>query len=56
MNADVSSTAIASKYEIPLPTIPRRRAILESMSVLKHECKPDHISFDLRTVDVLGDG
>lgn len=46
----VSSTAIASKYQVPLSTVQRRRTILESMSLLKHEYSLDPINFGLRPI------
>lgn len=49
-NAYISSTEIASKLKVPLSTIQRRRAILESMSVLEHKYKLNPISFGLRPV------
>ena len=49
-NADISSTEIASKLKVPLSTIQRRRAILESMSVLEHKYKLNPINFGLRPV------
>ena len=49
-NANISSTEIASKLKVPLSTIQRRRAILESMSVLEHKYKLNPISFGLRPV------
>ena len=50
-NASVSSTAIASKYKVPLSTIQRRRAALESMSVVKHEYSLNPINFGFRPVE-----
>lgn len=50
-NADISSTAIASKHSMPLSTIQRRRAILESNSMLKHEYSLDSISLGLKEVE-----
>lgn len=50
-NADVTSSAIASKYNVPLSTIQRRRAVLESMPMLKHEYSLDPFSFGLRPVE-----
>lgn len=50
-NAGVTSSAIASKYKVPLSTIQRRRAVLESMSMLKHEYRLDPFSFGLREVE-----
>ena len=50
-NADVTSSAIASKYKVPLSTIQRRRAILESTPMLKHEYNLDPFSFGLREVE-----
>jgi DNA-binding Lrp family transcriptional regulator len=50
-NASTSSTAIASKYHVPLSTIQRRRAALESMSIVKHEYSLDAINFGFRPVE-----
>ena len=50
-NADVTSSAIASKYKVPLSTIQRRRTVLEYMSMLKHEYSLDPFSFGLRKVE-----
>ena len=50
-NAPVSSTAIASKHKVPLSTIQRRRAALESMSVVKHEYSLNPINFGFRPVE-----
>ena len=50
-NADISSTEIASKLKVPLSTIQRRRAILESMSILKHKYELSPLSFGLRPVE-----
>ena len=48
---DTSSIKIASKYNIPLSTIQRRRATLESISsVLRHKYVLNPISFGLRPV------
>lgn len=49
-NANISSTTIASKHSVPLSTIQRRRAVLESMSMLKHEYRLAPFSFGLRPV------
>ena len=50
-NASISSTAISSKYKVPLSTIQRRRAALESMSVVKHEYSLNPINFGFRPVE-----
>lgn len=50
-NADVTSSAIASKYNVPLSTIQRRRAVLESMPMLRHEYSLNPFSFGLREVE-----
>lgn len=50
-NANVTSSAIASKYNLPLSTIQRRRAVLESKHWLRHEYSLDPFSFDLRAVE-----
>jgi DNA-binding Lrp family transcriptional regulator len=48
---DISSSKIATKYNIPLSTIQRRRATLESISsVLRHKYVLNPISFGLRPV------
>jgi DNA-binding Lrp family transcriptional regulator len=49
-NANISSTNIASKHGTPLSTIQRRRAVLESMSLLKHEYRLAPLSFGLRPI------
>ena len=49
-NADISSTEIASKLKVPLSTIQRRRAILESMSIMNHKYELNPLSFGLRPV------
>jgi len=50
-NADISSSEIASKLKVPLSTIQRRRAILESMSILNHKYELNPLSFGLRPVE-----
>jgi DNA-binding Lrp family transcriptional regulator len=50
-DANVSSTAIASKYKVPLSTVQRRRAAIESLSMLKHEYTLNPIGFGLRPVE-----
>jgi DNA-binding Lrp family transcriptional regulator len=50
-NADVTSSAIASKYSVPISTIQRRRAVLDSMPMFKHEYNLDPFSFGLRPVE-----
>ncbi|MDQ3851899.1 MAG: AsnC family transcriptional regulator [Thermoproteota archaeon] len=52
-NADTSSTAIASKYNVPLSTIQRRKVRLKSMSVLKHEYALNPVYFGLRHIRFL---
>ncbi len=49
-NAYISSTEIASKLKVPLSTIQRRRAILESIPILEHKYKLNPLSFGLRPV------
>lgn len=49
-NANISSATISSKYRVPLSTIQRRRAVLESMSLLKHEYRLAPFSFGLRPI------
>jgi DNA-binding Lrp family transcriptional regulator len=50
-NAAVSSTAIATKFKVPLSTIQRRRAALESMSIVKHAYSLNPINFGFRPVE-----
>jgi len=49
-DANISSTKIASKYNVPLSTIQRRRAKLESVSILGHKYQLNPLSFGLRPV------
>jgi DNA-binding Lrp family transcriptional regulator len=51
VDADISSAAIASKYGVPLSTIQRRRATLESMSMLTHNYDLNPNAFGFREVE-----
>jgi DNA-binding Lrp family transcriptional regulator len=50
-DANISSTAIASKYKVPLSTVQRRRVAIESLSMLKHEYTLNPVGFGLRPVE-----
>lgn len=51
VDAEISSTAIASKYGLPLSTIQQRTATLESMSVLKHTYDLNPLVFGFRQIE-----
>jgi DNA-binding Lrp family transcriptional regulator len=50
-DANISTTEIASKYKVPVSTIQRRRAAIESLSMLKHEYNLNPVGFGLRPVE-----
>jgi DNA-binding Lrp family transcriptional regulator len=50
-DATISSTAIASKYNVPLSTVQRRRTTLEALSTVTHEYSLNPINFGFRPVE-----